>query len=294
VPIVVVKPKTGENPVVVPDGVVVPDRVEPPKPKPVLPGDFAKADGAREIMVRDKPYWSRILDKRMTPPAVFVLIPSKGDDDRVPAFYIMENKVSQLQFRNGWKDPNLQKIVEVERAKHKWVFLEKWQRPDLAQQDRWPAFNVTVTEAYCFARWLGGDLPTVEQWKKAGGAFDGAPGPYEPGATKEELGLAREEPLPVDREAPKAVSKFGCRDMAGNGREFTRNVLNNPGKEPNRQVPLEYPAKTDRVYLLGQSFGNDLPFEFSRGKGQWDDSLGFDEASDTVGFRVVLKLNLGS
>src|SRR5439155_9498739 len=42
-----------------------------------------------------------------------------------------------------------------------------------------PVFRVKVTEAHCFAEWLGGRLPTKKQWLRAAGAGeDKRPGPF--------------------------------------------------------------------------------------------------------------------
>src|SRR5581483_11418678 len=93
-----------------------------------------------------------------------------------------------------------------------------------------PVFSITVTEAHCYARWLGGFLPSEREWLKASGYLEPADkrgeGPYhsssDPG-NKPSLAIDREGkgPLPVG-EAKDDVNIFGCHDMAGNGYEWTR------------------------------------------------------------------------
>ena len=94
-------------------------------------------------------------------------------------------------------------------------------------------FRVTVTEAYFFAEWLGGKLPTQKQWFKAAGASldttmadEDNTGPFEGLASDPtDLGvnLLATGPLPVGT-ARRAVSRSGCCDMAGNGFEWLREV----------------------------------------------------------------------
>ena len=66
------------------------------------------------------------------------------------------------------------------------------------EKGRLPVFRVTVTEAHCFAEWLGGRLPKVRQWRKAAGeGEDTRPGPFadNPG-DKKDLGVGLVDGLP--------------------------------------------------------------------------------------------------
>jgi serine/threonine protein kinase len=272
----------------------------PPKPPPppviYLPPGCEKADGAVETEVDGKTYWNRIIHKRADPPAVFLLIPQKKNEDP-RTFYMMENKVSRSQFHNAMtKEADLQKLVKSFKDKWGWTIQEKWRKQSLiGEEAQWPVFDITVTEAYCFAAWLEGNLPTVDQWDKAGGGYDGEPGPYQAGADKaqlqKELGLHRENPLPIDRLAPLAISLFGCRDMAGNGREFTRDLYDLNATIKHR-VPRDPPEKTKEVVLRAQSHnkGNRPPYTFGK---TLRDFLGYEETDNDVGFRVVLEIRSG-
>ena len=94
-------------------------------------------------------------------------------------------------------------------------------------------FRVTVTEAYFFAQWLGGKLPTQKQWFKAAGASldttmpdEENTGPFEGLAKRSDrpwCQLLATGPLPVGT-ADARREPSGCRDMAGNGFEWLREV----------------------------------------------------------------------
>ena len=118
------------------------------------------------------------------------------------------------------------------------------------ERARAPVFRVTVTEAYFFANWLGGKLPTKNQWIKAAGGRldqvtnpdeDNRKGPFD-GDVDDPIGLAvnlgKTGPQPVEQ-AKRDVSKFGCRNMSGNGQEWTRDTQGDFNRDtPDLQVPL--------------------------------------------------------
>src|SRR5262249_55456117 len=90
-----------------------------------------------------------------------------------------------------------------------------------------PALGVPLGDAYHCARWLGGNLPTTLQWDKAAGLYDrqGRRGPFLgewKAAAPLRIGVGRGDagPLPPDQ-AGDDVGVFGCRNMAGNGWEWT-------------------------------------------------------------------------
>jgi formylglycine-generating enzyme required for sulfatase activity len=147
----------------------------------------------------------------------------------------------------------------------------------------------TVIEAHCFAERLGGKLPRREQWLKgAGKDEDRRIGPFDEGPKDlpgPAVDLAKTGPLPVG-EAKRDRSIYGFHDMAGNGREWTRDVL--VGR---REVPLLNVAIVDEygVAVVGRSYRSDAgPLLFSQMEDAGD-SLHYEEVKDDVGFRVVLE-----
>ena len=93
--------------------------------------------------------------------------------------------------------------------------------------------------------------------------------------------------------ASKDISFFGCRDMAGNGREWTRDLyILGAGGE--REVPLDRETNNqkDRVILRGRSYVEEKPLKFTdAGMGtELPDTLGYKETRFDVGFRAVIEI----
>jgi hypothetical protein len=101
-----------------------------------------------------------------------------------------------------------------------------------------------------------------------------------------------EGPLEVGT-ASKDISIFKCRDMAGNGREWTRELFAIVGSI-DREVPLKRNPNDyrDRVILRGRSYVQDEPLRFvdpSMGEDR-PDSLGYLQTRFDLGFRVVIEI----
>ncbi len=281
----------------------------PPAEKVFLPAGCVKAeDGPNEAVESEgRKYWKRILLRRDgAPPVEFVLVnPTHPEDPRT--FYIMRDKVSRDLFRAGLRDPGMQALLAERRKidpesvqpdgkiEQTWATI-KANDPAADPEGSLPATGVTVAEAYCFARWLAGDLgnlPTERQWDKAAGRFDGRVRPYEEGGKPGE-GIA------VGLDGPRAVgasamdhSMFGCRDMAGNGLELTRNF--DLGRDRSF-IPLDRRAQgsDDDVRVRGAKSMNEKPFSFppDPNEGVKVGVSGYNEADPDVGFRVVLEPSL--
>ena len=153
-----------------------------------------------------------------------------------------------------------------------------------------PALRVSVVDALRFALWLGGDLPTTEQWNKAAGYYETpkGEGPYvEPWNDKDNTQIAvnrgKEGPLPVGT-ASADISPFGCRDMAGNGQEWTRDLGANARSQ--RIKPDYKPAPLDLVMLRGQKYVAPEPLHYTDQDVGWE----FERVDPFIGFRVVLEL----
>src|SRR5439155_23597987 len=119
---------------------------------------------------------------------------------------------------------------------------------DLGSGDgSFPVFRVKAEDARQCARWLGGDLPTTRQWLAAAGANDpqARPGPFQgeladlkPGEVA--IDLEKVDPLPIGK-AAKDFSSRGCRDMASNGREWTRTIKRKTGKRTDEDAQVPFP-----------------------------------------------------
>lgn len=220
--------------------------------------------------------------------ADFCLIP-----DSTAPFYLMENKV--------WND--LFRLFAEEQAEL--PRDSSWERGAVAsgrylgtegERYGWlPVVGVQVHDAHEFAVWFGGQLPTIEQWDKAAGLY-GNPigieartngGPFR-SPTGRSLRVAvdreMEGPEPVHEPGTDDVGPFGCRQMAGNGLEFTRNLFSG------RLLPVD-PADNDHVHLRGRSYDDPEPLmyeDFAR-PGSFG-TQGCDVSDPHISFRVALEI----
>jgi formylglycine-generating enzyme required for sulfatase activity len=227
----------------------------------------------------------------------FLLIPMQDRVKDPRSFYIMKNKVSNKLFAAFMKSKEAPGLLERESKNKPWVLREEWQKGGRADdkdlgvvgKDDLPALRVTVVEAYCFASWLGGDLPSRQEWEKAAGQFEKnpRPGPFVPPwnpEDKNQIAVNRQAdgPMPVGR-ATKDISPFGCRDMSGNGLEWTRTFKLRGGR-----VPLDNPQKDDLVVLVARSYEHQKPLTFEDLERR-PETEKYQNASEEIGFRVVLE-----
>ena len=258
---------------------------------PWLPAGFEPAADAEIVAVTfdGKTYWSGIVPSSATD-CLFLLIRRNRESD--PAtFYMMENKVSNLQFAT---------FAEQHPER---VMYEEWQevrRPPgvnfrAADQPQLPVLNVRFDDARRFADSFGGLLPTGEQWDKAAGLNDHQNdqlGPFLPDWNSADhpdgIAIGRDGQGPVAvGESTHDVSPMGCRDMAGNGKEWTRDVRmwDSSGA----------PTPFQLVFLRGRDYQASTPLQYFH--------LLPEEVSDTedpadvypnIGFRVVVEPNTAS
>jgi formylglycine-generating enzyme required for sulfatase activity len=204
-----------------------------------------------------------------------------------PPFYIMENKVTNGLFQ------------KFATARPEEVRDQEWRQGGLANQqplgidgkENYPVFGVKVEDAHRFARWLGGKLPSTRQWERAAGYSAQGKGPYQHDRRSFDkhrdvaVDRAKEGPLPAGA-AAKDVSPLGIRDMAGNGREWTRTLFDAPGLE----VPVPDRSGLLIVELRGQSYNEATqPLTFTPGVHPFG-GCEYDQSFPDVSFRVVLDL----
>jgi serine/threonine protein kinase len=256
-----------------------------------LPANFEPVAAETERDSNSVEYYKRIRRRLGEREEVqFVLVPLGGmsEERRAGAvdpktFYISRDKITRGQF--GIFQESKRIVPESRWKSH-------------AHDDvQMPVRDVTVEEAHAFAEWLGGRLPTLVQSDKAAGRYHPSrgEGPYK-GSWKGErtlrVAVDRRQPLPVGESADDE-SLYGCRDMAGNGLEWTRNVRT-PGGErlvpfPGARGPLQA-----AVYLRGKRFTQKRPltFEDLEEDLKVDPNLGawpYDLPDPAISFRVVLE-----
>jgi hypothetical protein len=209
--------------------------------------------------------------------AEFVLIPRNRPTDP-DTFYMMIDKATVGVFH---------KFVDFQKKRGETVHAG-WNE---SADDGYPVFDVRVEDAHACAEWLSGRLPSPREWDKAAGFFDRAnrEGPF-----IGKWGGARRPQVAVGRGAPEKagaarddVSVFECRDMAGNGWEWTNQVQ--PG---GRQVPVDG-ARSDRdfVQLRGHSFREKEPLFFRdmEEPGRAFRRAPYHQAQDDLSFRIVIE-----
>ena len=172
-----------------------------------------------------------------------------------------------------------------------------------------PVLRVNALEAWCFARWIDrdhGNLPTAKQWERAAGKgrvavqiYRNPDAPLNLKGAIPDVAIDRmhEGPLEVAR-APRDITTVslqpewagkGCRDMAGDGIEWTRDL------EDNQQITqeLHVPDGTS-VYVRGRSYNARYDPNDAESQGPWNFHVGeppkdFRRCYPTVGFRVVVE-----
>jgi serine/threonine protein kinase len=215
--------------------------------------------------------YPRIIERKFPKidrPVVARLVEKKPNRSGQPdPFYIMEDKV-WVELFQLFADEN-----------PKMIQSSGWKN---GQNKLWPALGVSGEEAEKFATWLGGRLPTTEQWDQAAGKNWDAEGwtwPFQKAADLAEnwkSGVAAGkllQPWNVGK-ASQDISPYKCRDMSGNGIEWTR-------LKDGETTPF-------LVELRAASHRDAKPFSFKElekaGSGF------FHRSRPETGFRVVIEL----
>jgi eukaryotic-like serine/threonine-protein kinase len=256
-----------------------PSVTEPP-PEIWVPKGFRAMPGAETVKVGTRLLAKRIEFSDHGLQVPFVLVPKTrpGDPD---TFYIMENKVSNALYQQlvASESGSLAAAQDGARRGHHVLMVGE----GAVTESQLPAMKLSCHEAFQFAAWLGGSLPTIAQWEKAAGKLEGqGEGPFQGSWPKVRghIAVGRKLPIPVGT-ASADVSFFGCRDMAGNGLEWTRNSLGA------KTLPLKVPDATVQVILRGRSFRDSTPLRFSEMDDEHFESWPYTRNTDPIGFRVV-------
>jgi formylglycine-generating enzyme required for sulfatase activity len=172
----------------------------------------------------------------------------------------MQNKVSNGLFRlfartdpdvkPHWRDGGLANGKEIRNG-----------------NDRLPVFRVPRDDAKRFARWLGGVLPAAADLDLAAQSLNSK-------STRGAVGLWQTGPKPVDRTDCNDVTSAGIRDLSGNGREWTSDVLTVNGKELAVLRGRSYAAEGPREPITPETTPTQYP----------------DHPSPFTTFRVLIEL----
>ncbi len=146
----------------IPSALALQWKLSSPKPL-VLPEGFVAAPDAQMVDVHGHNCPDQIICERHGLHVPFQLINGR----KAGTFYMMENKVSNDVFAR-FAEANPAAV-----ATSRWRLGACARKQDLGVEGRdfFPVFRVTCVEAALCARWLGGQLPSVEQWDEAAGRF---------------------------------------------------------------------------------------------------------------------------
>jgi serine/threonine protein kinase len=218
--------------------------------------DHRKVYDAIVIRVDDQPVRFRLIDGSQAPRAT-------------PPFYIMESKVWNSLFRAGKSNPPTSSEMNG---------------PDA------PVTSVTAEEAIAFARTaLGGKLPSTMEWDLSAG-FYARTGRDEVTSIGGKPRFRIPKPKPTN--GPDSVddtNHFGLRDMAGNGREWTRTILMGNAEREIGSTPL---AAKDLIVLRGRNFtlSSPLTFQILQYEQNIPQTQFASARSPYTGFRVAIPL----
>jgi len=256
-----------------------------------LPAGFVPASTAQNVVIHHHAYPDQLVCERDGLQIPFRLINGR----ETGPFYMMENKVTNGIF------------AKFAASNPQAVDGSSWARGACGEQkdlgvdgrDQYPVFRVTCIEAAQCARWLGGELPSAQQWDEAAGRFavqEGQPraddaGPFIPldadAPTNEQVAVNRggEGPLPAGAATHDISSPYGIRDMAGNGSEWTRSP-----RDAAEKFDPDVPDELLAMILRGRSYLHPDALHYQ----DLDDQLQSEarratESDCDIGFRVVVK-----
>jgi hypothetical protein len=235
----------------------------------ILPREFAPL-GAEPP--DEMPYPAKIVRPVGRREVVFVLIGNEGQGEA--PYYLMENKVSSGVFR-AFAEKNPQAVAG---GPWKPGAVARDQNGD--DDDELPVFGVTWPEAKHCAAWLGGRLPTARQLDVAFGFVAWLNGGRNAPAKPAVVEGRQRKPRKIGGRGD--LSPFGIRDLAGNGREWTRNEIEL--KEGKRLAVLR-----GRSYTAPQLLSFAELEEWNNNRELWPVQLP-EHRSRTTSFRVVIEL----
>jgi serine/threonine protein kinase len=246
-------------------------------------------EDAQVVEVGGNRYYDRILWTAPDGTRVRLLLIPATPGDELRTFYIMENKVSNRLFEQFAKE---RPAALSPNSRWREGPAVNGKSAGMKNID-WPVVLITAQEASNFAQWMGGRLPSSKQWVKAAGLgrAEKAAGPYrEPwdprSNTEIAINRSLQGPLPVGT-ASHDISPTGCRDMAGNGYEWTRSLV----APRDGYVPREFPdvQPDDMVLLRSQSYIIDEPVRYDALEDPSADQMEIpDRPRFDISFRVVI------
>ena len=181
-----------------------------------------------------------------------------GDSVSLPAYYIDKFPVTNRQYEAFCRATGYR-------------FPKYWGDKRFNAADA-PVVGVSVNDALKYARWVGKQLPTEEQWEKACRGTDGRLLPWGDDPVTDERACHGRDPAEGTTDAvnvrPDGQSPFGVHDLIGNAWEWTATTDSDP----------------ETVHIIKGGCYNDLP-DFLNGVLRL--AAVPKDKFETIGFRCV-------
>jgi serine/threonine protein kinase len=260
-------------------------------PKSPVPEGYAAVQGTPLVSLPDGRRAPQQIVRTVEGESVVFQLVTPGDP-KISPFYMMRDKCWErlLKAYEAREGPfrYTRRPVKWPRMSALGLVVEAyWRQAVPGFHELIPAFWVGVDDAELICQWLGGGLPTAQQWDAAGGFYERSPDvkpfvgfdwipregemwlggqglrgllslrtEYRAGEfSLRAPGVGWPGPLPIGM-ASRDVSLFGCWDMAANGYEWTKSLSDQDG-----QIPFNQKTNVG-VVLRGQSYTAQWPFTF--------------------------------
>jgi serine/threonine protein kinase len=261
----------------------------PPPPEWIPAGDPVEVNGQ---------HYFRQLKRVIGSETVYMVLVPQTIPSEPRTFYIMRDKFWNDLYRVYLEDPKSEELLRKNSSGLGCPALvqgpDEWAKGAsrsgskageplgvAGPRGKMPVFRVTATQAECAAEWLGGHLPTLEQWRKAAALNDPAASGGVLNGDPEGLAVnLNDGPKPID---------FGrdvindCRQLVTNGREYTRTLADDDKDE----LPLKSYSADRHVRAVGQSYAGAKPPTVESLERRF--SVPCPEACVDVSFRAVLE-----
>jgi len=171
-----------------------------------------------QLMPAPKPQanWQKIGIELIKIPAGEFLYGEKKQKVTLPEFWIAKTPITNVQYK-----------AFVEATGH--TAPKHWMSSQIPQGKRnHPVVQVNWDDAQAFCQWVGGKLPSEQQWEKAARGTDGREYPWgnqAPDANRCNFYPNVGDTTPVDK-YPSGASPYGVLDMAGNVWEWCEDWYN--------------------------------------------------------------------
>ncbi len=242
-------------------------------PKLWLPPKTIAAKGAKPVQLADgkKTLYDWIEMNVAGEPVRFRLITGSGTGPPVTPFYMMDSKVWVRLYRAGGATPPKESELNGENA---------------------PLTHVTASEAAAFAtKAFNGRLPSPLEWDHAAGLYSRLDRDDVTRPNGKPHHSAKQPRAAHGPEAGSDFNEFDLRDMAGNGWEWTNQVLNS-AEIPQKVVGQYALNGDDLVVTRGRNFTftGGLTFPMLRDQQTTPHTQFATARSPYTSFRVVLPL----